>query len=66
MRVTVVVLCNLHVCYRYSFAYTDYYIKFYLSQSSGLDSINSGMPLDKRFVRANLKCLWEYGMHSGI
>lgn len=36
------------------------------SHSSGPESINNGVSLEERFVWANLKCLWESGLHSGI
>lgn len=64
----VAVLCNLHVQYRYSFAYIESYIRcnFKKNHSSELESINSGVPLDERFVQANLKRLWEYVMDHGV
>lgn len=44
------VLCHLHVCYRYSFACIEYYIKhnFKKSHSSELKSRKSSVPLNER------------------
>lgn len=46
----------------------EYCIKYNFKKShpSGLESINTGVPLDETFVQTNLKCLWECGMHSGV